>query len=85
VTSNEVGNKYAGPNQEFAVFSALRGTGFKAHIYDGGRCIFCEGKELDDDLACIDRGQWHYTTNTPPEDVDQPRRTRMSRNESRSA
>ena len=71
MTTNEIGNKYAGPNQEFAVFAALRGSGYRAHIYDGGRCVFCELQELDDYLDdphhCVDRGAYGYSTVTPPD------------------
>lgn len=51
--------------------AATESTGdYQAHIYDGGRCVFCDTNDLDNALygpyECIYRGQFVYTTETPP-------------------
>lgn len=53
-----------------AAVEAARNAGdFQAHVFDGGRCVFCNTNDLDEDLYgpfdCIRRGQFVYTTETP--------------------
>lgn len=73
--------RFSGPETELAVAIALKGTGYRSHIYDGGRCLFCGVNDLDETLygdadlllpeeeqeyRCVDRGQYHYSTNSKP-------------------
>jgi hypothetical protein len=50
---------------------------FSPHVYDWGRCIFCNVNDLDDDIygpfKCIEREPYVYTTETPnPGSLVQP-------------
>lgn len=73
--------RFSGPEPELAVTIALKGTGYRSHVYDGGRCLFCGVNDLDEMLygdadlllpeeeqeyRCVDRGQYHYSTNSKP-------------------
>lgn len=57
------------PTDEPATKAADQNGDYQAHIYDGGRCVFCSTNDLDDILygpyECVRRGQFVYTTETP--------------------